>query len=320
MYHSEPVVKIIDDTAYELCSNNEETYGRITTFELQYWRAILPELNTHRTFSRCTLSNRAMPTEKLIESVKMNPWGPNHFFKNCKGMVSTEEYSPFETNVLKDVYAQLASSTASGVESVLRQLKERGLDSIHKQTVNRLLEPYQSVKTVLTADNVALEEFFRLRCAKDAQPEMQDLANKMKEVYEAHTPLYDEDIHCPYVTAEEIRAYIGNDHDPQEGDDDIKEKIMDILKASAMRCARVSYDKLDGTKSSIIEDARSCEEKLIAKGHMSPLEMPCVIDSQLWEQLFMKKEITFSHNGTNFNFPFVQLRKLIENNLDSSVL
>lgn len=308
MYHSEPVVKIIAD------SYSSEHDVRLTTFELEYWRAILPEVNTHRAFSRCTVSNRAMPTDKLIEKIKTDPWGPNHFFKNCKGMVGSEEYSLAETNTLKAIFNQIATSTAVALENTLKQLSDYGFNSIHKQTINRLLEPYQSVKTVLTADQFALEHFFKLRCAKDAQPEMQDLANKMKEVYNTNTPMHiaKYGVHCPYVSDDEYIAYVGNSDTPKE---ETAKRIMDILKASAMRCARVSYDKLDGTKASIADDAKSCEDKLIKNEHMSPLEMPCVVDGDFWEKLSKERTITYGtdfRNSTNICFPFVQLRKLIE--------
>lgn len=291
MYNCEPIVKIIEDAE---AKNSKGETVRLTTFQLQYQRYILPELNTHRSFSRCSLSNRALPTEKLLEQVKLNPWGPKHFFKNCKGMVGMEEYSVFESNALQSVFAQIANSTALGIENALDVLKRQGIDSIHKQTINRLLEPYQSVKTVLTADNKALAHFFKLRCAPDAQPEMQELAKEMKRKYEENTnirQLNDGDLYLPYITEEERNQ--GHSKDL-------------LMRASSMRCARVSYDKLDGVHNTIEADAEACE-KLISKEHFSPLEMACYVDTKVNR---MDNENLIS----NFQFPFVQFRKIIENN------
>ena len=47
----------------------------------------------------------------------------------------------------------------------------------HKQTVNRLLEPFSHINVVVTATE--WDNFFGLRLHKDAQPEMRELAIKM---------------------------------------------------------------------------------------------------------------------------------------------
>ena len=49
----------------------------------------------------------------------------------------------------------------------------------HKQTVNRLAEPFMMVKGVITATE--WDNFFYLRRHKDAQPELQELADCMWE-------------------------------------------------------------------------------------------------------------------------------------------
>lgn len=46
---------------------------RITSVQVKYPRFILPQLNTHRVFSRSTASSRAVPTAKLIEMVRNEP-------------------------------------------------------------------------------------------------------------------------------------------------------------------------------------------------------------------------------------------------------
>ena len=49
-----------------------EAGKRITTFELEFPRFILPEFNTHRLFSRNAASSRAIPVKKMIEHVENN--------------------------------------------------------------------------------------------------------------------------------------------------------------------------------------------------------------------------------------------------------
>jgi len=57
---------------------------RLTTFELIYPRWILAELNTHRMFSRNSASSRAIPIERVIESIRNSPAEPIEWGKNRK--------------------------------------------------------------------------------------------------------------------------------------------------------------------------------------------------------------------------------------------
>ena len=49
---------------------------------------------------------------------------------------------------------------------------------IHKQHINRILEPFQYINVIVTATD--WDNFLNLRLASDAQPEMQDLARAIK--------------------------------------------------------------------------------------------------------------------------------------------
>ena len=54
---------------------------RLVTFELEFPRYILPQLLTHRVFSRNTASSRAVPVKKMIEKIRKNPAIPNVFYQ-----------------------------------------------------------------------------------------------------------------------------------------------------------------------------------------------------------------------------------------------
>jgi hypothetical protein len=58
---------------------------RLTTFEVEFPRFILAEVNTHRVLSRNSASSRAIPTEKIVERVLADPFVPD-FNKRVKGM------------------------------------------------------------------------------------------------------------------------------------------------------------------------------------------------------------------------------------------
>src|ERR1044071_105421 len=73
-----------------LLDSISETGKRITTFEITFPRIVLAEFNTHRMFSRNSASSRAIPFQKQIERVQNNPFIPDRFPKNVKGMQPQE--------------------------------------------------------------------------------------------------------------------------------------------------------------------------------------------------------------------------------------
>ena len=130
---------------------------------------------------------------------------------------------------------------------------------MHKQHVNRLLEPFLPIKVVVTATEWS--NFFRLRLAEDAQPEIQMLAACMAEAMsKAKVQRYG--LHIPYLTEEETERLI-TDH----GDYHLPMKI------SAARCARVSYYKHDGKRPTAEEDLELAE-RLVHSRHLTPFEHP----------------------------------------------
>lgn len=63
---------------------------RLTSIEVTFPRFILAEFNTHRVFSRNSASSRAIPVEKRIAQVRSNPFVPEAFSKNRRGMQAEE--------------------------------------------------------------------------------------------------------------------------------------------------------------------------------------------------------------------------------------
>jgi len=136
---------------------------RITTFELEYPRYIHAEVMTHRMFSRNSASSRAIPTTKVIEQVEKSPAMPIHWGKNQAGMQAKEELD----ELLKKSVQQLWTETAKEVARRATIMQQMGL---HKQVVNRILEPFQLMKVIVTATEY--ENFWHLRDHPDAQPDI----------------------------------------------------------------------------------------------------------------------------------------------------
>lgn len=235
-------------SAKVVADSKSEAGVRITTLELNYPRFIHAEFMTHRVFSRNASSSRAIPVAKMIEQVEKNPAMPIHWGKNQAGMQAKEE---IVATLSADVHWTAAADAAVRSANRLHNL------GLHKQVINRILEPFQFIKVVVTATE--WDNFFDLRLHEDAQPEIHELARVMKEAMKKSRPyiLYEGDYHVPYVK----RGYIA------KSNPDIK----DATKASVARCARVSYLNHDNSRPDIAKDIELYNRLLIA-GHMSPFE------------------------------------------------
>lgn len=224
---------------------------RLTTFQTRFWRPILPELNTHRAISKNAGSSRARPSKAIIDQVWNDPWGPIHWGKNQAGMQAREEV--YDKDGARTDWKNAANKAAYIAEGMAE-------DGVHKQIVNRLLEPFTYVDVLLTATDWA--NFFALRLHEDAQPEMQDLARAIKSAMDASEPtlLQPGEWHLPYVTADEKAAL----------------PLYVQQKLSVSRCAKISYTAFDGTVEPIEKElARYSRLVETQPVHASPLEHVC---------------------------------------------
>lgn len=234
------VVKIVEDSL--------PPHGvRLTTFSLVYPRFIHSEVMTHRVFSRNAASSRAIPIHKVMTQLEKEPAMPIYWGKNQKGMQAAEELTgeAKEAAIQEWLYAR---------DDALKHAKRLEEIGVHKQTVNRILEPFMLMNTIITATD--WDNFFNLRADAPAQPEFEALAEVMLEKMNLNTPAetLQSDWHLPYVTAEEKET----------------NHPLVCAKFSTARCARVSYKTHEGT----IDQKRDIErhDDLLASGHLSPFE------------------------------------------------
>lgn len=230
-------------------SENVSSENRVTTFLLRYPRFIHAEFMTHRMFSRNASSSRAIPVSKLIEEARFAPAMPIFWGKNQKGMQSFEELEePNKSSVIA-----LWNATRLNACHVAEQLNTLNL---HKQYLNRILEPYTHITIVCTATEYG--NFFNLRAHKDAMPEIQELAFQMLELYTNNEPkkLQLGEWHLPFCD-----KYI-NDL-----------SIEQLLKVCVARCARVSYLNFEGDISYAKDE--ELFDRLKSSGHWSPFEHAC---------------------------------------------
>lgn len=254
-----------------LADSVNDSGDRITSFVLEYPRFIHSEVMTHRDFSRNSSSSRAIPQKRMLEMTEANLAMPVYFGKNKSGMQAVEEIE--DISLAQDVWTQSYGTVANLV-------KELGDLGLHKQLPNRLIEPFQMIKVVLTSTNFA--NFFNLRVHKDAQPEILMLAKKMLDAYKESIPsqLAVGEWHLPYVETkrsenpEETYYYITEtDNSGTETDGFEFEKRLSLeeaIKISASSCASVSYR----TEGMTLEKAGKIFDMLIKAEvvHSSPFE------------------------------------------------
>lgn len=255
-------------------------YGNLWTFELTYPRYIHSEFMTHRVFSRNASSSRAIPVRRVIEQVRENPVMPPKVFMNQKGMVGETEADEVTATAFHVLWKEATDNACKTAEMMERL-------GIHKQHVNRILEPFQFIKVIITATE--WYNFFALRLAPDAQPEIRQLArviydemdryrNKEVGVLEVSLPRKD----CPDIFArmgaDKVHAIVSL---PYITDEDIKEigkeNYRQLMKISAARCARVSYNNHDGSKPDLEKDMKLYDH-LYEGRHLSPMEHACIQD------------------------------------------
>lgn len=177
---------------------------RLTTFILTFPRIILAEFNTHRMFSRNSASSRAIPFEKMVKSVQDNPFIPIAWQKDHKGMQGSE----YLTDALSIQFA--ISNWLSAKDNAIKSAQalnstKNGYDAVTKQLCNRLLEPFMWHTVIMTSGKEGLENFFDLRDHEAAEIHIQELARKMKEVYNKFKPkkLQAGEWHIPMLEIEE---------------------------------------------------------------------------------------------------------------------
>lgn len=235
-------VKIIED------SLNPYNGKRLTTMQLKYWRSIHAEFMTHRVFSRNASSSRAIPISTFLKQVWNDPAGPIHWGANNSGMQSNKELTGW-----KKWLAKFTWNTSGKIMCIIVYLINK-LVSPHKQTFNRLLEPWQYISVIVTATE--WDNFFELRNHRDAQPEIKELAEKMQQAMAESVPV-EREHHLPYVADWEQKMYT----------------LDECFKLSTARCARVSYLTHDGKAPSFDNDVK-LHDRLVGSVplHSSPTE------------------------------------------------
>lgn len=264
----------------------------LITLEARYPRFIHAENKTHRVisiddafyefleetsfmdeekFSRNASSSRAIPIEKMIQSVIDDPAMPVAWGSNKPGMQAGDALFSEEKVAAQEFWLGARDRAVEYARSMV----ELGL---HKQIVNRILEPFGHITTLITATEWS--NFFDLRCHPDADPTMRALADAMRDAIAGSKAAKTFDgWHLPYIQQSDIDALTSILSNPEHG-----ASHLDYLPMiSAARCARVSYLTHSGEKPDIDKDL-ALARRLLDSKHMSPFEHQAIADPENWNR------------------------------------
>lgn len=228
---------------------------RLTTFELEIHRFVLAEFNTHRVFSRNSASSRAIPFARSVQAAVENTATPVAWRMEQSGMQGGQELSADRQRAAQAIWVRSR-------DHAIAHAKHLHSLGVHKSIVNRILEPYQMHRVIVSATDY--DGWFEQRCSPLAQPEIRVVADAMRVLYDSNEPrrLDYGDWHMPYLDPATVAAAESLPGDPYDT----------LRKVSAARCARVSYLTHDGVRD-IDKDVELFERLTSARpGHWSPLE------------------------------------------------
>lgn len=256
----------------------EGTTNRLTTFEIEVPRIIWSEFLTHRMFSRNAASSRAIPFAKMQEQLTGRPV---RFGAANKGMQDKGE--DFEGFVLGDdvEYEGNIGCSAYSPEEAWEEAKRDAIKwserfykaGYAKQVYNRICEPFQMIKGVISATE--FDNWFWLRDDKAADPTIAELARVMLEAKNASVPqvLKAGEWHLPYVDWDFDSAY-GSARNQlfwlDNAVDTASISTEQAIKVSAARSAAVSFRNNDYG----LEKCLEVYERLVGdeRKHSSALE------------------------------------------------
>lgn len=283
--------KMIKDS---VCAN---TGVRLATIAVRYPRMVHAELMTHRVFSRNASSSRAIPVSKQIEEILIDPAFPVRFGANQGGMqdkgtdYDAPVFGPCTQYDLDGIEPPKGMSPRDawllGRDRAVELAQAFAEAGYHKQVVNRILEPWAHIVTLVSSTDWS--NFWALRCHEDADPTMEAVADAMHLEFQTSKPqtLLPGEWHLPFIHAEEMSKFT----------------IEELRMMSAARCARVSYRKHDNIPPTLMEDIELFNRLVRAElVHASPTEHQATPDPEhkrrdLWG---------------NFH-QFIQFRKTIPN-------
>lgn len=169
----------------------------IATLLCEYPRYIHSEIMTHRQLSRNSGSSRATPFNIYCERITKDPAFFAELGINKSGMNADVVLGEEAAAAFKQEYIELMQHTVDTAKHWSEKY------NLHKQIINRVLEPYVRTSTVITATE--WDNFLYTRAtAKGVEPVMHLLAKCIGQAVEyANETAKSGVAHLPFITEEE---------------------------------------------------------------------------------------------------------------------
>lgn len=169
-------------------SKRANTGEEIITYKLTFPRIILSEVNTYKQIEKNTSSSRAIPFEKMVETVENDPFIPLAWQISHKGMQGNKYYTDpdiIECKTKRWLEARDAAILAaknmdidiiSTKKPVFRDIRDiiegdnyevvsgEFINPVTKQLKNRILEPWMWVCQLVTGTKESFQHLFEQRC------------------------------------------------------------------------------------------------------------------------------------------------------------
>ncbi|WP_051323999.1 FAD-dependent thymidylate synthase [Candidatus Solirubrobacter pratensis] len=267
---------------------------RLTTLEVEYPHAIHKDIMTHRMFSRSFKSFRAFPPEKVIANIEDDPFIPETFDSRVTGMGQGQALPEEQELRARELWEEHIDHTLNVADQMIEL-------EIAKAQVNFLLQDLTWITGIITATE--WDNFYALRRAENARPEVQKIANLMYDAMYPADPDYLAlgEPHLPYIRLEDRM--------------DVGDNFQVLAKVSAGRCARVSYLNHRGHRD-LNADVHLANQ-LESDGHMSPFEhvaTPVALTGPKWIKHVYHTGQVFTLPGQEWRgnfYGWLQYRKTI---------
>ena len=249
------------------------------------WLPDIAERTATPDISKNSASSRAIPFARMLHKVMTDPYIPEKFSANGPGMQATGYLEGRDHELAVETWMHARNTAVSQAICLLSyadRLKLHDMPepplfeirrimsvpprypapapnpsiSVHKQDINRLLEPWGWVLQVVTATE--WDNFFALRCDEAAAPAIRTIARMMYVLREKSTPERIEygQWHLPYV-------------DKPKSLVETQQSTWDSLcSVSAARCAWTSYWPTEGGS---MDDAQKIQRTLMKLRNSKPL-------------------------------------------------
>jgi thymidylate synthase ThyX len=222
--------------------------SRIVTVEIEYPLFIQAQLNTHKSISKNSASQRAIPSKRWLNEVPV--FVPNVVAVHQRGMGESVYLEGEDLEIFREQWLEWERLNVEMHQKLQAFWKDRLGKTLSKGVMNRPIGAFRYTRTVLTGiyDNKGWRNFERLRRAHDAQSEHQILATAIMDAIESSEPV-ERAWHLPYAP------------------EDLP--LQRRITWSCSQCARVSYRRENDDNP---DKDMSIFKKLSGDGHWSTFE------------------------------------------------